>query len=320
MKNSIENNYSTIANKKRASLSPTKDGSGKKSANSSIATKEKWMSPSNFEKLTSPKSEIEKKNKSSEKPKWNPYLHNNQNGSSKNLAAEAVQPKSAKKGKKEGNENNKLEIIESNLKQLQESHLLQNPKGDWKNSMNSSKQASERSMDISSPKYGKETLIQSMRMRQNKFFEIVDSTVNIREKDDVLRDLADKEQDMAEGYEIAATNGASKAWNEFTVYDRNNLWLTNKNDKLKSLHNNKVQESLKECTFHPVLSKYSSPKNFTPGTTPAKLGHESNRSHSRSLSKEKKASFSSYKQLHQIRKEWKTGSDSLKKTGSRLYS
>ena len=112
-----------------------------------------------------------------------------------------------------------------------------------------------------------------------------------------------------------------KNWTDFTVYDRNNLWLNSKQQKMNTLQNSKAKEELNECTFKPYIpSKNSnniiwSPTSVTPNSTKdyksnysIKSGSaNSAKSHSRtgSLSQERKKN-TSYSKFFEIKRNLHT--------------
>ena len=112
-----------------------------------------------------------------------------------------------------------------------------------------------------------------------------------------------------------------KSWTDFTVYDRNSLWLNAKKQKMDTLQNSKAKEELSKCTFKPRMSSKNSnsiiwsPANATPNST---KDHKNNysvrsgsansaKSHSRtrSLSQEKKMN-TSYSKFFEIKRNLDT--------------
>jgi len=190
----------------------------------------------------------------------------------------------------------------------------------------------QKTMSLKEIKPTPESLMNSLRLRQAKFFGVGDDTLTIRDKS---HGIFKSNVNFFRGGPIHLDHNdyeeeERRAWTELNIYERNNMWLTAKNHKIEALSQEKAKKELEGCTFKPLT--YSKLLNSSHGNG-AKMGGETfrgdnlpsgrgQREHSptqrgemgdllsdrltarrRSISKEKKQS-SSYKQLHELKKNW----------------
>lgn len=206
----------------------------------------------------------------------------------------------------------KLQIMSKNLKQIKNNNMIRNKSRQKKVEEPPVVESPPKSVRVlGSERLSNQSLMESVKLRKNKFFEIIDNSLSIKDKEEVLRDLGENQLTQADGYEI---DGGLKKWDEIPIYDRQALWLNARNSKVDSLGTKLVEKELQECTFQPVLiTKFASPKNFTPGGTPNKslISGDSRftsggRSKSRSFSRERRNVQGSYHKWHELRKNWET--------------
>ena len=172
-----------------------------------------------------------------------------------------------------------------------------------------------------------ESLMQSLKIRQQKF----DSGMNNIK---ILDQEEYKDSSPPQKLQQMNLNEKEKKGQDISIWERNNLWLNAKNNKIERQFYNKYEDQLKQCTFQPnviaqdgrLLQALISPK----GVVKTKINlrsidkdpNSSNASSDRSMSKsrlrlnnfsEKQAT---YLKLH----EFKKNHDFMKDTSANSYS
>ena len=177
----------------------------------------------------------------------------------------------------------------------------------------------------SKPSY--ESLMQSLKIRQQKF----DSGIRNMK---IVDQEHYKESSPQHKFQQVNLQENEKKGQDITVWERNNLWLNAKNDKIERQFYNKCEDQLKQCTFQPnvigqdgrLLQALISPKGIIRTKinlrTIDKDPNSSNASSDRSISKSRLRPNNlpdkqlSYLKLH----EFKKNHDNVKDTSGNSYS
>lgn len=182
-------------------------------------------------------------------------------------------------------EDQKIEIIESNLKRLQNEYIFPKNKSPMNkqttpepqarpNSHISSQKESSRNLlshrktskqsdeleRLSSPanrpsslETGRstETTAKSFQMRQNRLNAPVENKANRTREGPTLGNFHSPSKFQHNVYLNYSSH--SKSPIDANVYNRNNVWLSAKKNKLESMNSHREKEEMKECTFRPAL-------------------------------------------------------------------
>lgn len=136
-----------------------------------------------------------------------------------------------------------------------------------------------------------ESLIMSMKMRQQKFGE---SGSNFNNGHVHCHGFSQKQF-----YKRNITLEEEKPWPEIDVYMRNSMWLSAKNSKMAAMGRMKENKEMKECTFQPHLQENKYHSNASTRSE-FRMGPKmiSERGHIQSKLGIQRKTTSSYKELH----------------------